>query len=400
MLFLDVLQSLADGLVAVHFVWHAFAKHREQQRKLLIDEFMFTRDEKVLVQQDLRCRARKRPAEGPLEEMPARLSTKPRVRHPILCWGVDVQHRDLVIGLQVGLGISGGVFAGVFSRRRVAIKTLRAPYDDGRKFQRVISEIQAARLMNCAFVAKLLHVIVVPGPTSCFEATCLYALADSDLFNYILDRDLVPETRALELCRDAAKGLQYCHSLGYAHCDIKPENYLVTFGALQLTDFGSGRCSTDVLFEYSTLAYSAPELLAPPVDGALQCLDCWSLGAVLYFITERTPPFMFEIGQELLLADNIRHAYYETRSAPSWARELIKSLLQPRAQLRRTATDVLVVLSKVVVSPFATSHLLHDGSNSKVRCVAPSRSSSQEHPLSCMQQEFRDSGFEGFKVWG
>ena len=125
-----------------------------------------------------------------------------------------------------------------------------------------------------------------------------------------------------------------------------------------------------------------------------------SLGAVLYFITERTPPFMFEIGQELLLADNIRHAYYETRSAPSWARELIKSLLQPRAQLRRTATDVLVVLSKVVVSPFATSHLLHDGSSSKVCCVAPSRSSSQEHPLSCMQQEFRDSGFEGFKVWG
>ena len=66
--------------------------------------------------------------------------------------------------------------------------------------------------------------------------------------------------------------------------------------------------------------FGAPYLRkAPPVDGALHCLDCWSLGAVVYFITERSPPFTFQIGQELLLVDNIRHVRYEARYAPSWA---------------------------------------------------------------------------------
>ena len=235
------------------------------------------------------------------------------------------------------------------------MKTLRAAvHNDDYRLQRVLAEIRTARCTNNDFLVKLQHVVVEPRPSPLFEATCLFALADCDLFNFIRERDAVCEVRLLELSRDAAKGLQYLHCLGIAHLDIKPENYLLKFGQLQLADFGSARSSSELLYEYSTLEYSAPELLAPPVDSGLHRLDAWSLGATVYFMAERRPAFTYQIGDELQLAQDVIAARYSWQKpdVPHWLKTLVRSLLKPCPEDRLDADQALAHLGNVSLSHY------------------------------------------------
>lgn len=76
-----------------------------------------------------------------------------------------------------------------------------------------------------------------------------------------LDRIFFPENIVRKIAFDIGKALEYTHSAGIVHCDVKPDNFFVSYdGKYKLGDFnisgyaGKKRCPS------GTFGYNAPEV--------------------------------------------------------------------------------------------------------------------------------------------
>lgn len=108
------------------------------------------------------------------------------------------------------------------------------------------------------------------------------------------------EQRAAKWFKDVCEGLDYVHSLGIAHRDVKLENILIgPDGHAVLSDFGISRIFDDalrkrldvtvtmpqddhVLRVLGSAYYMAPELLAANPAKASPDSDAWALGVMMY----------------------------------------------------------------------------------------------------------------------
>jgi serine/threonine protein kinase len=98
---------------------------------------------------------------------------------------------------------------------------------------------------------------------------------------------------ALRLIDQILGAVEYLHSLGICHRDIKLENVLLTRSAgVKLCDFGLAAITFDGIVKggCGSFEYSAPEIItAPRCDGFKA--DMWSVGVVIYAIFARALPF-------------------------------------------------------------------------------------------------------------
>jgi serine/threonine protein kinase len=81
----------------------------------------------------------------------------------------------------------------------------------------------------------------------------------SDLYDYIVDdnRAAFTEHHAFELCFQMLSALEACHRAGFAHLDVKPENFMFKH---------SGPGSPLVLVDYgSTDPFERPHMLKLPM---------------------------------------------------------------------------------------------------------------------------------------
>jgi len=103
---------------------------------------------------------------------------------------------------------------------------------------------------------------------------------------FIIDNDEEPYfiiPRLAYIARQCLIALNFVHSLGLVHSDVKPENILLcsySRAKVKLIDFGSSCYLTDRQSSYiQSRSYRAPEVvLGLPYDGKI---DVWSLGCVV-----------------------------------------------------------------------------------------------------------------------
>ncbi|WP_309138709.1 serine/threonine-protein kinase [Nocardia cyriacigeorgica] len=115
-----------------------------------------------------------------------------------------------------------------------------------------------------------------------------------------LDPNTLPVMRAVRIIADTAQALDFAHSMGVLHRDVKPANimlsnahtgpervYLTDFGIARLRDDGGHLTQTGSFT--ATIAYASPEqLTGAPLDHRT---DQYSLACSLFWMLTGTAPF-------------------------------------------------------------------------------------------------------------
>lgn len=203
-------------------------------------------------------------------------------------------------GYRINKIIGQGGMATVYSAiqesfgRTVALKVLSGEKSQDQDF--------AARFIREArLVASLSHPHIIPvydvGQEHGFIYISMEHLTGGDLAQWI-PRGLEPE-ETLQIVEQIALALQYAHSKGVTHRDIKPDNIMFREdNSAVLTDFGIARHSagTDQVTQaglvIGTPKYMSPEQLrGNDIDG--RC-DLYALGVVLYEMLCKQAPYRAE----------------------------------------------------------------------------------------------------------
>lgn len=127
---------------------------------------------------------------------------------------------------------------------------------------------------------------------------------DGGSLNSIMADGPVAAETALPIFLQVAEALSYAYqSAGLVHCDLKPDNILLTAqGQAKLADFGLAHAVRLTVAQKAarahmpqgvsgTPAYIAPEQVTDGLDGTNHRSDIYSLGATFYHALTGRPPF-------------------------------------------------------------------------------------------------------------
>ncbi|MBZ5720263.1 MAG: protein kinase [Acidobacteriia bacterium] len=202
-----------------------------------------------------------------------------------------------VIGDRLGKGGMGEVYLAQDTKlkRQVALKrlapTLRADALYRRRFQ---EEAERASRFSDSHVAALYDVLEEQG-----EMFLVMEYIEGENLRQRLRRPLTLE-QFFEIAMQCAEALAAAHERGIVHCDIKPENIMLTnSGQVKILDFGVAKHlpqsdQSSTVDRTGTMggtpAYMSPEVLLEKIpDGRA---DVFSLGVVFYEALTGHHPFL------------------------------------------------------------------------------------------------------------
>ena len=136
-------------------------------------------------------------------------------------------------------------------------------------------------------------------------------LSGGDLGNHLQVKNFTfTEKRASEIMFQIANGLNYLHSYGVLHRDLKPDNIMLSDSSenatIKIMDFGLSKILAPqerVNDGFGTLSFVAPEvLIRQPYN---KQIDIWSMGVILYYMLTGCLPFDDENDSEEIIAKMI-----------------------------------------------------------------------------------------------
>jgi serine/threonine-protein kinase len=187
--------------------------------------------------------------------------------------------------------------------RLVAVKILREPLTGDPDFlARFQQEARAA--------ANLAHPNIVTvhdfGRDGGRNYIVMEFIEGKDLKTLIKEGSPFKVERALDLAIQICAGIGYAHRAGLVHCDVKPQNILVTAdGRVKVTDFGIAKAlatlqpgeTTDVV--WGSPQYYSPEQAAG--EAPTPASDVYSIGVVTYEMLAGRLPFVASTQQALAM---------------------------------------------------------------------------------------------------
>jgi CHASE2 domain-containing sensor protein/tRNA A-37 threonylcarbamoyl transferase component Bud32 len=256
--------------------------------------------------------------------------------------GPSVEERDIIeavdnvqtkpaigryeISKKLGRGVIGAVYMGKDPKinREVAIRTLRYGEIDGEQLE----EVKKRFFREAESAGRLSHPNIVTifdiGEENDMAYIAMELLDGADLTQYCRKINLLPVRDVMKIISSVADALDYAHSIGVVHGNIKPSNIMVLKSRyVKVTDFGIARVVTPSKAQAAvvpnTPSYMSPEQIAgQDVDGRS---DLFSLGIVFYELVTGEKPFQGGSSDAIKL--NI------TTSSPIPVRDLVPNLPEP-----------------------------------------------------------------------
>ena len=208
-------------------------------------------------------------------------------------------HLDEILG-------SGGMAivyraSDIMLERTVAIKVLRQDFTRDPAFRENFrQEAKAA--------ANLSHPNIVTVHDFGFDAGRLFIVMEyvpgTDLKSLLKQSGRLSIEETLDLLIQSCAGVGYAHRAGLVHCDIKPQNMLITpEKRLKVVDFGIARALASIHPEEKTeIVWGSPQYFSPEqAAGAAPspASDVYSLGVIMYEALTGRLPFTAESSTEL-----------------------------------------------------------------------------------------------------
>ena len=195
---------------------------------------------------------------------------------------------------EIGRGGMAVVYKAVDQRldRVVALKVLLPQLTADPKFvQRFQREASMAGRLTHANIVTIYDV----GQDQGRYFIAMQFLEGQTLQDMISRRGALPLRQAHSILKPVASALDYAHSRGVVHRDIKPTNIIVgPDGTVTLTDFGIARAHEDSRLTGTGQMIGTPQYMAPEqVQGAAADArtDVYALGVVLYEMLAGRVPF-------------------------------------------------------------------------------------------------------------
>lgn len=198
----------------------------------------------------------------------------------------------LCMGPAFAQGAFGRIYKASYNGLDVAVKILERPHSD---VERAVS-MEQQFVQEVVMLANLRHENVV-----CFVGACQKPGVWCIVTEYVrggslrlwLAKKRAPALRlAVRHAVDIARGMEYLHSYGVIHRDLKSDNLLVADKGIKIADFGVARIevhSEDMTPETGTYRWMAPEMMQN--RSYTHKVDVYSFGIVLWELVTGNVPF-------------------------------------------------------------------------------------------------------------
>ncbi|KAI3741014.1 hypothetical protein L1987_58678 [Smallanthus sonchifolius] len=264
-------------------------------------------------------------------------------------WTADLS--QLFIGNKFASGAHSRIYRGIYKQRAVAVKMVRIPTH--KEETRAMLEQQFKS--EVALLSRLYHPNIVQFIAACKKPPvyCIITeyMSQGTLRMYLNKKEpysLSTET-VLRLALDISRGMEYLHSQGVVHRDLKSNNLLLNDEMrVKVADFGTSCLETQTQESkgnMGTYRWMAPEMVKE--KPYTRKVDVYSFGIVLWELTTALLPFqgMTPVQAAFAVAEKNERPPLPASCQPALA-HLIKQCWAAEASKRPDFTEIVKALEK------------------------------------------------------
>ena len=239
--------------------------------------------------------------------------------------------------------------------KRVAVKV---PHKQNGEFDELLQE---PRLLAALDHENIVSIVTAEKADDYFFIVMEFVDGES-LEAVIVDAGSVDIERAISFSCQICKGVEYAHSQGVLHRDLRPGNVLVSGDDhIKITDFGTSRF-IEVAEKASTITGSPPYMAPEQFQGrAMLASDVYSIGVIMYEMMTGELPF-FSVNpqqlEKLVLSGRIVRPRERNKAIPTEVEEIMLKALAPEVSMRyQRAGELLDDLATVSELDYRSSRL-------------------------------------------
>jgi serine/threonine protein kinase len=195
---------------------------------------------------------------------------------------VELEYGTFVVDERVACGGFSVVYSGTYGDIPAAMKVMTRKYKD---FKR---EVNVLLTLNHPNICQFLDSVQDDCRQMLVTVKC-----PVDVLDYVAEERLpLPQIKCM--LRDFFRGVEYLHSEGVAHLDLKLDNLLLSdCGSVVICDFGFATRRKRSSKKVGTTGYAAPEILKVEELGPYDTFkaDIWSAGIVAFSLAHGYLPF-------------------------------------------------------------------------------------------------------------
>ena len=218
--------------------------------------------------------------------------------------GAVIEYNDIKLGAKIGSGGFGDIHSAKWNGKDVAVKKLRVQRVSRKRLDQFVDEIKV--------FCQLQHNNIVEFYGACIKTPNLcivMELMEESLYDKLhINEHQFTIKNKMFMVKEMSSGMEYLHSMGVAHCDVKSKNVLLSIFdeneiQVKLTDFGLSLMKNDtetttssketLVRDIGTPRYSAPEVLRGELldQKAMKIADVYSFGLLVHELFTEEEPF-------------------------------------------------------------------------------------------------------------